>query len=451
MSDHAHFPPKVPLPGPVATALFVSGGSRLTARLRRRYGRVVTVNIAGLGEGVAVADPALVKRVFTAKPEVVSGGGTWAPLAHTLGQRSPFALDRDEHLQQRRLLLPPFHGERMASYASIFEEETLREIATWPEDCDVPTLDGMSRITLNAILRAVFGAQDDEFDELLELLPPWVKLGSFLTTAPWLRKDLGPWSPWRRFLGYRARYEAIVDRLIDQGRRDPRLAERTDVLALLLQARYDDGEPMSRQELADVLLSLLVAGHETTAGTLAWSVERLRRHPQILRRLEREIEEGGKELREATIHELQRTRSVIGGALRKVVAPFQLGDWLLQPGTMILVDGFALHSDPELFPEPYRFNPDRFLGVKPDTYAWVPFGGGRRRCVGAAFAQLEMDVVLRTLLQHVELVATSERDERWRFRGVAFAPSRGGVARIRRRPEPLRVHADAPVGEAVAA
>lgn len=436
-------PPKARTPAPLAALHFAVGNSRLRSRLRRRYEQAFRLRIPGMGEGVVVYDPALVKQVFTAKPEVLAGGGDFNPLSRTLGPRSMFALDGDEHLRQRRLLLPPFHGERMGAYAAIFEEETLNEIATWPEDHDFASIPGTMRITLNAILRAVFGAEGAEFDELREFMPAWVKLGSLLTSAPFLHHDLGRWSPWGRFLAYRRRYDAVLDRLIAQGREDPNLTERSDVLALLLQARYEDGTEMTRDEMSDQLLALLVAGHETTAGTLAWAIERLRRHPTVLRRLAAEIEAGGKELREATIYEVQRTRSVIGGAMRYTRQPFALGEWLLPPQTLVVVDGLAMHCDPAIFPAPERFDPDRFLGVKPDTYAWVPFGGGRRRCIGAAFAHLEMDVVLRVLIERLELLPTRKRDERWRFRGVAFAPSRGGVVRMRRRAVPLEARTEA--------
>ncbi|MBJ7328306.1 MAG: cytochrome P450 [Solirubrobacteraceae bacterium] len=436
-------PPMIPVPAPVAGLVFALTGARRTARLRGRYGRAYQVKIPGVGVCVAVSDPALVKQVFTAKPDVVRAGGDFNPLSRTLGPKSMFAIDGDEHLRQRRLLLPPFHGERMGAYTSIFEEETLREIATWPEGEEFPTIPGTMRITLNAILRAVFGAHDEEFDEFLEFMPPWVKLGSLLTSAPGLQRDLGRRSPWGRFLAYRRRFDGLVDRLIAQGRNDPNLTERSDVLALMLQARYDDGGEMTRDEIADQLLAMLVAGHETTAGTLAWAVERLRRHPVLLQRLADEIEEGGSALREATIYEVQRTRPVIAGATRLVEQPFALGEWVLPPGMVVLIDSVGLHTDPELFPDPYRFDPDRFVGTKPDTYQWVPFGGGRRRCIGAAFAQLEMDVVLRVMIEQLELIPTSERDEKWRFRGVAFAPSRGGAARVRRRAVPLQARREA--------
>lgn len=431
MSTSTILPPRMPR-RTIASGLRYLVDPPASARARIPYGPAAQAFVPGFGVGISVIDPALVKQVFTAPADVIHGAEQ-APLEATLGKHSSFALEEDAHLRQRRLLLPPFHGARMAGYEAIFEEETRRELATWPIGEDLRTLEPMMRITLNAILRTVFGAEDQESDEFRAFLPGMVKLGSYLTALPVAQRDLGRRSPWGRFLEYRRRFDAAIERLIAAGRADPRLAERTDVLAMLLQARYDDGSPMSDAQLADQLLSILVAGHETTAAQLAWTIERLRRHPELLARLTAEAQAGGSALREATIREIQRVRPVITGTLRWVHQPFELGEWRLPVGMFIYVDGVAMHLDPRRYPDPERLDPDRFLDRTPETYAWIPFGGGRRRCVGAAFAHMEMDIVLRTLLLGVELVPTTERDERWLFRGVAFAPSRGGVARIRSR------------------
>jgi cytochrome P450 family 138 len=214
----------------------------------------------------------------------------------------------------------------------------------------------------------------------------------------------------------------------------------------MLQSRHDDGSAMSRDEISDQLLTLLTAGHETTSTTLAWAVERLRRHPIMLRRLADEADAGGSQLREATILEVQRVRPVIDGTLRKVRAPsLRLGRWTLPQGQVVLVSIYLIHRDETLFPDAGRFRPDRFVGSRPDTYQWIPFGGGARRCIGAAFAQMEMNVVLRTLLREFTLEPTRERGERWHSRGVAYCPAQGGRAVVHRR-SPVaadRVHAAA--------
>jgi cytochrome P450 len=217
------------------------------------------------------------------------------------------------------------------------------------------------------------------------------------------------------------------------------------VLALMVQARHEDGTPMSNAELCDELVTMLVAGHETTSNTLSWAMERLRRHPQIVARLVEEVDTGGKALREATIREVQRTRPVIAFAGRYTRKPFELGGYRLPVGTRILLAACLTHYDPKLFPHPDRFDPDRFLDTLPDTYSWIPFGGGIRRCIGATFAHMEMDVVLRVLLERMELVPTDAPAERWAFRGVVWAPAGGGQMMVRRRPRPSEAHGPAAV------
>jgi cytochrome P450 family 138 len=283
----------------------------------------------------------------------------------------------------------------------------------------------------------VFGAEGAELASLQQLLPRFTTLGQRLVTIPMLRRDLGPGSPGRRFNALRSRYDELVGALIDRRLSDPELDERIDILALMLKALRDADAPVDKRETADELLTLLVAGHETTASSLAWAVERLRRHPDVLRRLEHEAETDGSALRTATILELHRVRPVIGATGRMVMQPFELGQWRLPPGTRVITQAATLHRDDRFHPNADTFDPDRYVGQKPDTYAWIPFGGGVRRCLGAAFAQLEMEVVIKTMLRHFELEPTDARGERQHFRGVAFAPAKGGVAVVRRRAQPL--------------
>jgi cytochrome P450 family 138 len=306
-------------------------------------------------------------------------------------------------------------------------------MATWPQGAEFATLPSMMCITLNAILRAVFGAAGDDLAELRDLVPKMAALGSRLALLPIPRR---PFGPWKRGQAYRDRYEAILDRMIELARQDPALEDRDDVLALMLQARYDDGTEMTRGAIGDQLLTLLTAGHETTATTLAWAVERLRRHPDVLLRLAAEADAGqAHALRDAAIWEVQRTRPVIERTIRQVRAPvMRLGRWTVPRGQRIVVSIATVHSNPDLFPDPDRFDPDRFLHARPGTYDWIPFGGGVRRCIGAAFAHMEMDVVLRTLLREFTLEPTSRRGERWHSRGIANCPAAGGRAIVRRKP-----------------
>jgi cytochrome P450 family 138 len=440
----------VTLPDGPSLPRFVQGGVAIVAplwmmrRLHERYGSAFKINVPIFGDAVVISDPAEVKQLFMTSPEIADILDI--NLGLVLGPNSFFAISGDAHKKQRKLLTPPFHGRRLRAYEAIIEQEAVREMAAWPEGREFAALGPMMRITLNAILRAVFGAEGAELAELRTLLPAMVKLGSRLVALPIPRTDLGRWSPWGRAHAYRREYDAIIDRLIAAARQDPRLDERDDVLALMLQSRYDDGAAMSREEISDQLLTLLTAGHETTATTLAWAVERLRRHPAVLRRLAEEADADGSQLREATILEVQRVRPVIDATLRKVQAPsLRLGRWTLPQGQVVLISIYLIHRNETLFPDAGSFRPDRFVGSRPDTYQWIPFGGGARRCIGAAFAQMEMNVVLRTLLRDFTLEPTSERGERWHSRGVAYCPARGGRAVVHRRSPAAgdRVHAAA--------
>ncbi len=425
------------LPAGPRTPRLITGFAFLLARnammrhLQRRYGDAYTLQMPGFGRMVVVSTPELVKQVYTAKPDVLHGGKN--PLGEVLGPGSLFAMDEERHLQERRMLLPPFHGDRMRSYEPLIEEEALAALSRWPEGEAFPSIRTFNTITLCIILRAVFGAEGGELAALERLLPPLTAVGQRIVTAPFLRRDLGPRSPGRRFRQMMVRYRKLVDALIDGHLADPALEERIDILALVLRAQRDAGQSLDRSELGDELLTLLVAGHETTASALAWSVERLSRHPEVLARLEEEAAGEGSALRLATIEEVLRARPVINATGRVAMQPFQIGQWRLPAGTVLLTGITPLHRDGRFHPEALRFDPDRYLGRKPDTYSWIPFGGGMRRCLGAAFAQFEMDVVLRTVLRHFEILPSNAPPERESFRGVAFAPSKGGMVRVRRR------------------
>ena len=430
-------PPGPTLPASLQTLALSTRQRPFLERARRRYGAMFTVNVIGLGRSVIVSDPELIKQTFRADPTVLHAG-TASPLRELLGDHSLLGIDEQQHMEQRKLLLPPFKGQRMRQYEPMIAQIAAQEIDRWPEDVEFDAARPMQRITLRAILRAVFGAEGERLQTLEELIPQWTAIGARVSLAPELRRNLGPWAPWPRFLKLRARIDEVLDELIAVAQADPEIEERADVLALMVQARHEDGSPMSSAELRDELVTMLVAGHETTANTLSWALERLRRHPQILGRLVEEVDEGGKALREATIREVQRARPVIAFSGRFARKPFELGGYRLPVGTRLLLAACLTHYDPALFLHPDCFDPDRFLDALPDTYAWIPFGGGIRRCIGASFAHMEMDVVLRTLLERVQLLPTSAPNEPWAFRGVVWAPAHGGQTAVRRRVrEPL--------------
>jgi cytochrome P450 len=408
---------------------------RFLMSLRARYGKTFLLDVPPFGKTLVVSDPAALKQLFTASPDIA---GTPQPnLGRVLGDGSIFGLDGEPHRLRRKLLVPPFHGRRMQAYAALIEEECVREAATWPLGREFPTLAPFMRVTLNVILRAVFGADGDELRELREKLPVFITYGSRLTMLPVTDRGIGPWNPWRKFREYRATYDRIAQVLIDRARADAHLDERDDILALLLQSRYEDGAPMSDAHVKDELLTLLAAGHETTATTLAWAIERLSRHPAVLRELVDDLDRGGTDLLQATILEIQRTRPVVINTARRVIGDgLVIGDTPVPRGWTVLAGIDLVQTDESVFPHPRRFDPHGFVGEKPATYAWIPFGGGTRRCVGAAFANLEMTVVLRTLLRDYELRTTYAPAERWHARGVAYAPAKGGLAVVHRRTRP---------------
>jgi cytochrome P450 len=428
----SRLPPGPRIPKALQGLAFAFFRRRFMHEMAHRYGDVFSLHVPVYGPLVVAASPQLAKQVFTASPEVL--GNIQPNLSRLLGSGSVFALDKDDHRQRRRLLAPPFHGKSIKNYESIIEEETLREIADWPEGTAFATLPSTMRITLNAILRAVFGAEGAELDEFRQILPPWVTLGSRLATLPKPSRTYGRYSPWGRLAEYRRRYDAVLDKLIAAERSDPNFEQRTDVLAIMLRSTYEDGSVMSRKDIGDELLTLLAAGHETTASTLAFAFEQLSRHPGVLTALVAEAETDDNEIRQATILEVQRTRTIIDATGRHVHAPvFELGEWSVPRGHTIIVSISKLHADPELFPDPDRFDPQRYVGTKPPSFAWLAYGGGSRRCVGAAFANMEMDVVLRTVLRHFTIETTNAPGEKLHSRGVAYTPKDGGKIVVRRR------------------
>ena len=436
VSGGPKLPPASPLPRALGAAAFVVSRRRTVMWLNRTLGRSVTVRIPVFGNAVVVFDPELAKQVFTTSPEVLHN--IQPNLSRLLGPGSVFALDGADHRRRRKLLTPPFHGKSIKAYEQIVVEETERETATWPEGVEFESLEPMMRITLNIILRAVFGADGAELQGLRELLPKWVTLGSRLTGLPSPKGQPGRFSPWSKLEQYRRTYEALIDTLVEQARRDPNLADRTDVLSLFLRSTYDDGSAMTRGEIGDEMLTLLAAGHETTASTLGWAFERISRHPEVLERLVAEASGAENTYRQATIFEVQRNRTVIDFAGRHVMVPmYELGQWRIPQHYSILVSLLQLHGDPEAFPDPQRFDPQRFLDSKPNTLSWVPFGGGTRRCIGAAFANMELDLVLRTVLRQFTIQTTDAPGEKWHNRGVAFTPKRGGRMVVYRRATPL--------------
>jgi cytochrome P450 len=332
-------------------------------------------------------------------------------------------------MSQRKLLLPPFHGQSVRRYAEIMAEATAREVESWPAGQTIALRPRMQAITLEVILRAVFGVRDGgRMDLFRERIPKISAATSVLAWLPLMDRDLGGLSPAARF----RRALAAVDELIYAEIAERREAEPgDDVLSLLLSARHEDGHPVSDTELRDELMTLLTAGHETTATGLSWAFERLMRTPHAMERALESLDED--EYLDAVVKETLRVRPVIVDVVRKLTRDTELAGYLLPAGTLVLPAIAAVHTRPDLYPQPDEFRPERFIEGQADSYAWIPFGGGVRRCLGASFAQVEMRVVLREVLRRVRLRAPSQRPERPRPLHVTVVPSRGTRAVVTER------------------
>ena len=444
-TEPVRLPPGPRLPKAVQGIAMLTVLCEVTPILGRRYGSIFTVNLPVLGKAVVVSDAALVKDVFATSSELLDRPTN---LGEVFGPGSTFLLNGESHVERRRVLLPVFHGKRLDAYEHIIVEEVLRETANWPEGREFKTHESLNRLALNAILRTMFGDEPSALSELCSVVPKIVTLGSFLHQLPTVvQRDLGRWSLGGRLAQYRRRFDAVIDSLIAQARSDPTFEARHDVLAVLLRVRDRNGEPIPDRHIANELLTFVGAGHETTANQLAWILELLRRHPQVLERLADEGDAGGSALRQATIYEAQRVRPVIEASFRRTKTRVRLGDWVLPEGINVIVNFQLAHESAANFPDPDSFNPDRFLNANPAPFRWMPFGGGVNRCPGASFAHTEMDVALRTLLREFRFEPTDARGERRRYRGVAIMPSRGGRAVVHRRTAATsRDHGAASVG-----
>jgi cytochrome P450 len=390
---------------------------------QRKFGDIFTVNFPFFGRIVYVASPELAKEVFTGSPAVFHAGEANAlVLEPALGPNSVLTLDDDPHMRQRKLLLPPFHGDRVRRYGELIEEVTRREMETWPIGEPFPIRRHTQRITLAVILRAVFGIEDEErVDRATTLIDRFSGRVTTIIRFPYLRRDLGPGSPWRRFLRARADLDDFIFEEIGLRRAEGN-EERDDILSLLLRARHDDGAPMSDLELRDELVTVVGAGHETTATALAWAIERLLRNPRALGRLRESIAAGKGDYLEATVRETLRVRPVIVDVARKLTEPATIGGYRLPAGSFVAPAIASLHQRDDLYPQPEEFRPERFLEGGGENYAWIPFGGGVRRCVGAAFAEFEMRIVLREFVSRAALRAPDPAPEKVKIRNITLAP-----------------------------
>ena len=450
-SPASTLPPGPRLPRWAQTAGFVFVPVRFIEACRRRYGDVVHFSTLFDSRFVMVFDPEIVKQVFRGPPEQLRAGEANALLGPVVGDRSVLLLDGAEHLRQRRLLLPPFHGERMRAYEAVMRQAADRAIDAWPVGETFALLPSMQALTLDVIASTVFGVEEGPRQEELKrriramIDPVSNRWGVLLLALSGGRLGSGAGE---RFEERRRAVDELIYEEIGRRREVPDLEEREDVLSMLLLARDDDGEAMTDQELRDELVTLLVAGHETTATGLAWAFELLLRNPGPLERLHAELAEGEDEYLNAVIKETLRARPVIAGVGRKVrERPFELAGYVLPPGTEINPSIAGIHRRPDRYSEPRAFRPERFLGSDvPDGYTWLPFGGGTRRCLGASFATFEMAVVIRQVLARTTLAPVGPRPEKGVRRGITFVPEHG--ARVVQRAAPAPASVDAGVGRA---
>ncbi len=417
-------PPGPRMPRAVQTAIWSRQAQWMLAQSRARFGDMFTIRIAHEGDWVMLADPDLVKQVFTGDPKIFHAGEGNEILRPILGDNSVLVLDEKAHIGQRRLLLPPFHGERMKGYESTMGGIAAREIDSWPAGTSYKLRPRMQAITLEIIIETVFGIHDRErIDPLRSALREFLDL----TTDPRFLLPVvlaGP-ERVRRVPGFARRIDRVdelIRREIAERRAAAGLGERDDILSMLVGAAHEDGRAMSDAEIRDELLTLLVAGHETTATALSWAVERLVRHPGKLERLRAEVLAGENAYLTATIQETLRLRPVIVLVIRKLTEPVELGGYELPAGARVTPSIYLIHRDPRIYPEPHSFVPERFLDSPPGTYTWIPFGGGVRRCLGAAFAQFEMAVVLRELIARRRLAPARAASERPFRRAITETP-----------------------------
>jgi cytochrome P450 len=419
-------PPGPRLPRLLQTLGFLFGGERFLAAAQRRYGDAVYMRTLFDDGFVMVFDPTLVKQVFQGPHTQLNAGEANALLGPILGKRSVLVLDGAEHLRHRKLMLPPFHGQRMQFYEDVVRDAADAEIEVWPVGEPFGVLASLQSMTLRVIIRAVFGyepgaAEDELRRRLRAMVEPVAQPRGLLSlfVLPRLGLDRGR----QRFERNRDAVDELLYAEIERRRADPDLGDRDDVFSALLLAEDEQGDRLSPNEVRDQLVTLLMAGHETTATGLAWTLDLLLHTPEVLAR----ARAGDDAYLDAVIKESLRLRPVIPGVGRVVRGePFALGEYMIPIGIEINPSIRVIHRREDLYPDAATFRPERFLGSDPpDTYTWVPFGGGTRRCLGASFAQMEMRVALRQILCRASLFAVSAQPDKAQFRAITLAPQHG--------------------------
>jgi cytochrome P450 len=429
----ASLPPGPRLPAAVQSTLMLRWKSAFASACKRRYGDVFTVQLAGFGPGVYLANPDDIKTVFTGDPRTFHAGEAYSMLAGMLGPSSVVLLDGDLHRDRRRLMMAPFRLEAVARQHQLIGEIAAAHVAGWPVGVEFPVAPKMAEITLEVILRTVIGASDPQrLAALRAVMPRLLTPGTYDTPAI-ARPSLQQRLPWRRLRRRIAEADELLYAEIADRRADPNLAERTDTLAMLVRAGQD-GRQMTDAELRDQLMTLLLGGHDTTATALSWALERLTRHPQALARATAAADSGDEDYLDAVAKETLRVRPVVFDVGRVLKEPADVAGYRLPAGVTVIPAIGLVHAEESLYDDPAQFRPERMLGATLSPTSWLPFGGGTRRCLGANLALAEMRIVLREVLRGTELHTTTAPGERVRIGGVIFQqPHRGARITLRAR------------------
>lgn len=395
---------------------------------RERYGDSFSLKFLGFERPmVLISDPVAIKALYMERSHGLPPGRNII-LEPILGASSVLLLEGSEHLARRKLMLPPFHGERMRSYESVVTEAIGTEVDSWPLQREFPIHTRMQAVTLEVILRAVFGVSEGpRLDRLRGML------ATVLTETASPRGQLiglatrrfGGRGPWARVENQLKAVDELLYAEIAEHRAKPDLAERDDILSMLMLSEFEDGTSMNDTELRDQLMTLLLAGHETTATALAWTFDLLLRHDGALTRLRESLAADEEDYLRATISESLRLRPVLPLAGRRLAAELSVDGLDLPAGTDVSPAIWLTHTRADLYPEPFAFKPERFLENSPDTYSWIPFGGGIRRCLGATFAEFEMRIVLREVLTRCDLHKASPAPEKTGRRNITLSPKDG--------------------------
>lgn len=429
-------PPGPSAPGAVQTLQWMYRPIPFMERCRDRYGPIFSIRLGAARNIVVIGTPEHAMDVLAGDPKLYDSGQANLLFRPVLGKHSLLVLDGAEHQSHRKILLPHFKPGHVQTYADLIERAAQRRVSKWPRDEPFAVGPEMQAITYEAISNVTFGDYKDErLQQLADLMGEMMdRCASPFTMLPPLRVELAGLSPYAKLMKLVSEIDELVYSVIEERRADPLSQLRDDVLSALISAEHEDGSPLSDREIRDEVVTILMAGFETTTQGLTWAFERLVRNPGVMAKVLDEARRGEDHYLDAVVKETLRARPAVPIVARKIRLPVNIAGYRLPAGTVLMVSVYLVHGDPEIYPEPDEFRPERFLRGLPDPRAWIPFGGGVRRCLGANLAQLEIKTVLRTAIRELELEPTEMEPERAVRRRFTFAPERDGLVRIRTRP-----------------